>query len=93
MKDFHEYLFKIANKFTENIRHSKDNTYHDLRHLRNNIDIALLLGDKNYSVVVINKAHYVKKVNGMINEGIQQDKYEMTTHTTHEDLKKFQNFL
>ena len=29
----------------------------------------------------------------MINEGIQQGKYEMTPDTTQEDLEKFQSFL
>ena len=29
----------------------------------------------------------------MINEDIQQDKYEMATDNTHEDLEKFKNFL
>ena len=70
LKDFHEYFRKITNKFTQSNRQAKDNTCHDLRHLRNNIDIALLSGDKNYSLVVINKVGYVKKINGMINEGI-----------------------
>ena len=29
----------------------------------------------------------------MINEGIRQGKYEITTDTTHQDLEKFQSFL
>ena len=29
----------------------------------------------------------------MINEGIQQGKYEITTDTIHKDLEKFQSFL
>ena len=41
----------------------------------------------------MNKVDYVKKVNRMINEGIRQGKYEMTTDTTHKDLEKFQSFL
>ena len=83
----------MTNKFTQNIRHTKDNTYHDLRHLRNNKDIVLLSGDKDSSVVVMNKVDYVEKVNGRINEGIQRGKYEMTTGTTYKDLEKFQSFL
>ena len=34
-----------------------------------------------------------KKINGMVNEGMQQGKYEMTTDTTQENLEKFQSFL
>ena len=66
----------MTSKFTQNIRHTKDNTYHDLHHLRSNKNIVLLSGDKGSSVVV--RVDYVKKVNGVINEGIQQGKYEMT---------------
>ena len=61
--------------------------------MRNNKDIVLLSGDKDSTAVAINKVDYVKKVNGMINKGIQQGKYEITTDTTHEDLGKFQSFL
>ena len=93
LENFHEYLRKMTNKFTQNICHTKDNTYHDFCHLRNNKDIALLSGDKDSSVVVMNKVDYVEKVNSMINENIRQDKYEMTTDSTHEDLEKFQSFL
>ena len=93
LENFHEYLRKMINKFTQNICHTNDNTYHDLRHLRNKKDIVLLSKDKYTSAVVLNKVYYVKKVNGMINEGIKQGKYEITTDTTHEDLEKFQSFL
>ena len=79
--------------FTQNIRHTKDNTYHHLRHLRSNKDIVLQSGDKDSSVVIMNKVDYIEKVNGMINEGIQQGKYKMTTDTTHKDLEKFHSFL
>ena len=41
----------------------------------------------------MNKVDYVEKVNGVINEGIQKGKYEMTTDITHQDLEKFQSFL
>ena len=59
LKTFHEYLRKITIRFTQNIRHTKDNAYHDLRHLRNNKDIVLLLGDKDSFVVVMDKVDYV----------------------------------
>ena len=59
LKTFHEYLRKITIRFTQNIGHTKDNAYHDLRHLRNNKDIVLLLGDKDSFVVVMDKVDYV----------------------------------
>ena len=82
----------MTNKFTQNILQTKDNTYHDLRHLRNTKDIVLLSGDKDSYVVIMNRVDYVKKVNRMINKRKQQVKYEMTTDTTHEDLEKVSMF-
>ena len=38
LENFHEYLRKMTNKFTQNIRHTKDTAYHDLRHLLSNKD-------------------------------------------------------
>ena len=35
------------------------------------------------------KVDCVKKVNGIINESIQQGKYEMKLDITHKDLEKF----
>ena len=93
MEYFYEYLRKMTNKFTQNIYHTKDDTYRNLRHLIQNNDIVLLAGDKDSSVVVINKKDYILKVDKMINEGIHQGKYEWTNDKTHEDLEKFQHFL
>ena len=80
-------------KFTENIYHTKNDTYCNLGHLIQNNDIVLLAGDKDSLVVVMNKKDYILKVDNMINEGIQQGKYEWTYDKTHEDLEKFQHFL
>ena len=93
MKYFHKYLPKMTNKFTQNIYHTKDDTYRSLCHLIQNNDIVLLSGDKDSSVVVMNKKDYILKVDNKIDEGIQQGKYEWANHKTHEDLEKFQHFL
>ena len=55
-----------------------------MHHLRNTKNIVLLSGDKETSILVMNKVDYGKKVNGMIKEG----KYEITRDTTHKDLEK-----
>ena len=52
----------MTNKFTQNVYHTKDDTYCNLRHLIQNNDIVLLLGDKDSSVVVMNKKDYILKV-------------------------------
>ena len=62
LKTFHEYLGKMTKKFTQNICHPKDNTYHDLRRFRNNKNIVLLSGDKDSSLVAMKKVGYVKKI-------------------------------
>ena len=105
LEKFHEYLLKMTNKFTQSIFHTRDNAYHDLRHLRSNKDIALLSVEKDFPVVivlpavekdfsaVVKKFDYVKKVNNMINEGIQHGNEEMTNNTTYEDLEKFKGFF
>ena len=66
----------MMNKFTQNIYHTKDDTYRNLYHLIQNDDIALLSGDNDSSVVVINKKDYFLKLDHMINEVMQQSKYE-----------------
>lgn len=91
-EDFHEYLRGITNKFAQNIYHTKDNTFKSLKELRNNKDIVILSGDKDSSVVILNKVDYVNKVNAMIDEGVIGGKYVRTTDNTHE-LQNFQQFI
>ena len=62
MEYFQEYLHKMTKKFTQNVYHTKDDTYRNLRHLIQNNNIVLLLGDKDSSVVVMNKKDYILKV-------------------------------
>ena len=45
MEYVHEDLRKMTNKFTQNIYHTKDDTYRNLRHLIQNNDSVLLAGD------------------------------------------------
>ena len=78
MEYVHEDLRKMTNKFTQNVYHTKDDTYRNLRHLIQNNFIVLLAGDKDSLVVVMNKNDYILKVDNMINEGIQKGKYEWT---------------
>ena len=62
MEYFRGHLRKMTNKFTQNIYHTKDDTYRNLRHLIQNKDIVVLSGDKDSSVVVMNKKDYILKV-------------------------------
>ena len=49
----------------------------------------MLSGEKDSSVVVMNKTNYILKVNNMINEGIQQGRHEWANDKTQEDPEKF----
>ena len=49
--------------------------------------------DKDSPVVAMNKKDYILKLGNMINEGIQQSKYEWANDKNHKDLEKFQHFL
>ena len=44
-------------------------------------------------VVIIPRSTYVKKLQSMIDNGIDQGKYQPTTNTTMSDLTFFQDFL
>ena len=43
-----------------------------LKPLQRNKDIVLLLGDKDLSVVILNKVCYKEKINRFINDGISK---------------------
>ena len=79
---FHEFLRGHVNKFTQNVYHSKDNTFKSLAEIRKNQDIVILSGDKDSSTVILNKTDYTDKVETMIKEGIDNGKYELTTDIT-----------
>ena len=92
MEYVHEDLRKMTNKFTQNIYHTKDDTYRNLRHLIQNNFIVLLAGDKDSLVVVMNKNDYILKVDNMINEGIQKGKYEWTKWQNSQRSRKVSTF-
>ena len=80
-------------RFTENVYKSSDKTFAALKQLRENKDIVILNGDKDSSVVIMNKLDYTNKINNMINEGILKGTYVETNDNTLKDLKSFQSFL
>ena len=57
-----------------------------------NDKIVILVADKESCTVIFDKSDYIRKVNNMIEEGIQQGKYIETIDTTQSDLKHFQDF-
>ena len=90
---FHEYLRKITNTLSMNVEHAKDNTFKSVKELRENHNITILTGDKDSSVVILDKADYQSVVQKLIDEGIESGKYVPTEDTILRDLTSFQSFL
>ena len=61
IKIFHEFLRSATNTFTQNVYKTKDSTYNLLKPLQRNKDIVLLSGDKDSSVVILDKECYNEK--------------------------------
>ena len=56
-----------------------------------NDNIVVLAGDKDSSVIIMDKSDYRDKVSGMINVGIQQGKYIRTSDNILKELRSFQS--
>ena len=92
-EEFHEFLRAYTDIFTNNVYKTKDFTYYKLKNLINNKEVAIVPGDKDSTVVVMNRTDYINKMQSMIEEGIQKGVYLPTTDTTLTDLKRFKDFL
>ena len=65
-----------------------------LKSLQRNKDIALLSGDKDSFVVILDKACYKEKINRLINGGVSKGVYVIEENdNTLAELKLFQNFI
>ena len=93
LEDFHEFLRAYTDIFTKNIYATKDFTYKNLKNIIKDENIAVLSGDKDSSIVIMQKDDYNKKLQHMIDEGIRKGIYIPTEDNTLNDLRKFQDFL
>ena len=55
--------------------------------IRLSLSDNILSGSKGSSIVIINKKDYNRKIDDMINEGIQQGKYEETDDNILKELE------
>ena len=85
-KKVHELLRKMFCSLSSNVLHAEDDTFKAPKAIKNNKDIAVLPGDKNPTVVIMNKKNYVDKVQGIIDEGIFSCKYTTSVDTIIKDL-------
>ena len=92
-KDSHELLRVYVDIFNKNIYATSDNTYKRLKSIINDPNIAVISGDRESHVVIINCSDYFKKLQHMIEGGIQNGVYIVTEDRTLEDLKLFCIFL
>ena len=91
LENFHEFLWGCTDVFAKNVISTEDHTYQELKTLIHNKDVVILKGDKDSSIVIMNKTNYIKKIGTLI--GIKNGTYAETDHTTMQDLKWFQDFL
>ena len=63
---------------SNNLYCTKDTMYHKTKLTRDDKDIVIHLGDKDSSIIIMNKKDYNRKIDDMINGGIQQGKYKET---------------
>ena len=93
LENFHKFLRGHTDIFAKNAILTEGHTYKELKTLRHNKDVVLLKGDKDSSIVIMNKTDYIKKIETMIEEGIRNGTYAETDDTTMQDLKQSQDFL
>ena len=67
--------------------------YHYTKFIRDNKDIVIFSGDKDSSIAIMNKKDYNKKIDEIINDGIQRGKHKETDDNILKELESFQSFL
>ena len=93
LENLHQFFPSYTNIFAKNVISTEDHTYKELKTLTHNKDIVILKVYKDSSIVIMNKADYITKIETMIEEGIKDGTYTETDDTTMQDHKRFQNFF
>ena len=93
LEEFHEFLRGYTDIFSKNIFATIHYTYHHLKNLINDDNTVVVRGDKDSSVVIMNKDDYTLKLENMIEEGIDKGTYILSDDQTFKELKRFQEFL
>ena len=65
---------------SKNLYFSTDYTYSNLKHLIKDESIVVIPGDKDSAIVIVDKNDHVKKMQEMIDKGIQDGVYAKTRH-------------
>ena len=65
-EEFREFLRHIKYLLSQNVYHTKDNTFKETHKIRNNNNVVILPGDKDSSAIIMNRSDYTKKVESML---------------------------
>ena len=92
-EEFHEFLRHTTNLLSQNVYHTRDNTFKETHKIGNNNNVVILPGDKDSSVIIMNRLDYTKKVKSMLQQGISEGKYVTIEDNILKELKSFQSFI
>ena len=73
---------------SQNVYHTKDNTFKETHKIQNNNNVVILPGDKDSSVIIVHRSDYTKKVESMLQEGISEVLTTECTFSINEQLCK-----
>ena len=93
LESFHEFLRGYTDMFSKNVLNNEDFTYKNLKSLIQDENIVILQGDKDSSVLIMDKKDYIQKLQNTIEEGINKGTSEKMGDTTLQEFKIFQDFL
>ena len=88
-EEFHEFLRGYRDIFIKNMNNTKDHTYNNLKRLIKNKNRCVLSRDKDSCVIITNKQYFIKKLEGMLNEGIKRGTYDWSIDMNKQDLETF----
>ena len=71
-EEFHQLLRNTTDKLSNNVYCTKDTMYHKTNLIRETNDIVIISGDKDNSIVIMNKKDYNMKIDDTIIEGIKE---------------------
>ena len=88
-----KFLRHTTNLLSQNVYHIRDITFKETYKIRNNNNVVILPGDKDSSVIIMNRSDYTKKVVSILQQGILEGKYVKTKDDIIKELKSFQSLI
>ena len=76
LENVYQFSCGCTDIFSKNVLSTNDETYKNLKNLIRKSDRMILRGDKDSSVVIMNRSDYIEKLEGMIEEGVKKGTYK-----------------